>query len=347
MNRVRKITNTVTRSSNRSPVICLVADPNDYWITSVLKPFPDEINLVIGNDIDDLKRNPQFYKAEAMIWLWSSNMKTFTWAFEKLCGQIRWIHSYPGGLDKMSEFISARLVNHPEVLLTTGRGACSSDVAEYVFCAALHFNKKIPRIMENRKNKHWDQFIINTLKGKTIGLVGFGDIGVEVARRAKIGFGMRVLALRRDPSKGDANGLAEQVFGFKDRLELFRRSDLVVCSLPKTDDTKNFCGEEEFNAMRPSATFISVGRGSAVCEDSLCNALRSGSIANAALDVFQNEPLQRDSSLWEIDNLLITSHNVAITSPEFSQMYEVWRKNYMAYCESRPLLTIVDMIQRY
>jgi len=188
---------------------------------------------------------------------------------------------------------------------------------------------------------------MNTLRGKIIGMVGFGDIGVEVAKKAKIGFEMRVIALRRDPSKGDADGLAEKVFAYKERLDFFRRADFVVCSLPGTDDTINFCGEDEFNAMKSSATFVSIGRGTAVCESALYNALRSGSIANAALDVFQNEPLPRDSPLWGLHNLLITAHNAHYTCPRFSQAYEVWRKNYIAYCECRTMVTLVNKLIKY
>jgi len=346
MNRVRHITNQI-RLHKRSPVICCVCDTKIPLVNSILNVFPKEVNLVVGNDLDSLRQNPLFCKSEAMIWLWVSDRDVFTQAFDELSGQIRWIHSYSAGVDKLSDFISTRLVNRPEVVLTNARGAYSSALAEYVLCAVLHFNKQIPRIMENRRKKQWDRFIMNVVGGKTMGMVGFGDIGVEVAKRAKNALGMRILALRRDPSKGDADGLADKVFGYKDRLELFRCSDVVVCSLPGTEDTQNFCGEEEFSAMRSSATFISIGRGTTVSESALYKALNSGGIANAALDVFQNEPLQNDSPLWELDNLLITAHSADYTCPDFKQGYEVWRKNYEAYCESRPLVTVVSKIHKY
>lgn len=140
--------------------------------------------------------------------------------------------------------------------------------------------------------------------GKTLGIVGFGDIGQAAAKCAKGGFGMHVLALRSDPTKVSAH--ADEVLGPERKSELFARSDFVVCALPGTADTYNYCGAAEFHAMKNSAVFISIGRGVCVDEDALASALTSGEIAGAAVDVFKTEPLPETNPLWDCDNVLLS-----------------------------------------
>ena len=122
-------------------------------------------------------------------------------------------------------------------------------------------------------------------------------------------------------------------YGHDERLQLFRESDIVVCALPGTAETANFCGAAEFGAMKPSAIFISVGRGLAVDEDALLRSLQGGELAGAALDVFQKEPLPAESGLWSLgdDKVLITSHNADFTSDYFEAGWRVWQDNLGAY----------------
>merc|ERR550534_2883432 len=103
-----------------------------------------------------------------MIWLFNCDMETFMQAYDELSDQIRWIHSYSAGVNKLNNFIATRLIDRPDVTLTNARGAFSSALAEYVLCATLHFNKQITRILENRKTKNWDRFLMGELRGKTM-----------------------------------------------------------------------------------------------------------------------------------------------------------------------------------
>jgi len=124
-----------------------------------------------------------------------------------------------------------------------------------------------------------DKFVMNVVKDKTIGLVGFGDIAKATARLARA-FGMKVIALRRSPEKGTEQGLADKVYGYEDRLQLFAKADFVVSVLPGTKETENFCGQQEFKAMKPEGVFINIGRGVAVDEDALQKALASKQVPN-------------------------------------------------------------------
>jgi len=183
---------------------------------------------------------------------------------------------------------------------------------------------------------------MSVLKGKVLGIIGFGHIAKETAKLAQA-FGMQVIALRRDANAG-GEGVIDQtcVYDYDGRFELLNRSDFVLSVLPGTSSTKNFVSKEEFAAMKRSAVFISLGRGVTVDEEALHNALKSRQIYGAAVDVFHIEPLPQSSPLWDLDNILISSHNADYTDDFYSLGYEVWQENYRRYAEGKTLIHIVD-----
>merc|ERR1711920_334734 len=148
---------------------------------------------------------------------------------------------------------------------------------------------------------------------------------------------MNVLALRRHKQAAVGKAAADTTFGYDDageRLDFFQKCDFVVCSLPGTPETHHFCSTKEFDAMKNSAIFISVGRGMCVDEAALCKALADGSIAGAALDVFETEPLPEASPVWDAPNLLLTPHNADMTKTYikdtcvmFAQKLDEFRSN--------------------
>ena len=140
---------------------------------------------------------------------------------------IKWVHSFFAGVDALAPFIARRLAG-TTVPLTNGKGAFSASLAEWVMTAVLHFNKQIPRVLRNREEKKWDKFVMNTVAGKTLGIVGYGDIGQSCARVAKAAFGMRVIALRHNPKQPSPH--ADEVLGPDRKRDLFSMSDFVVCA---------------------------------------------------------------------------------------------------------------------
>eukprot|EP00930_Biecheleria_cincta_P084252 TRINITY_DN73745_c0_g1_i1.p1 TRINITY_DN73745_c0_g1~~TRINITY_DN73745_c0_g1_i1.p1 ORF type:complete len:344 (-),score=55.84 TRINITY_DN73745_c0_g1_i1:182-1213(-) len=226
------------------------------------------------------------------------------------CPRVAWIHSLAAGVDTLVPCLRP-LQRIAQIPVTNAKGAFSRSLAEYSLAAMLHFNKQVPRIQENKRQKVWDKFVMPELYRKTVGFVGFGDIAQTTANLCRA-FGMHILALRRQKAGVCAKGHADETFTFDDkdsRLEFFRRSDFVVCSLPGTPETKHFCSTTEFAAMQSTSVFISIGRGICVDEAALCHALKSGGIMGAACDVFETEPLPQESPLWDTPNLLITAHN--------------------------------------
>jgi phosphoglycerate dehydrogenase-like enzyme len=182
----------------------------------------------------------------------------------------------------------------------------SSTLAEYAMMVCLHFAKDVPRLIQQQQQKEWGRFSIVELRGATLGVIGYGDIGRACAKLAKA-FGMRVAALRRNPSRNDQDDpYCDIVYGTDALHQLLSESDYIVVSAPLTPESKGMLGREQFACCKKTAVFINVGRGPIFDEDALIEALRTKQIRGAGLDVFCQEPLPLDSPLWELDNVLVS-----------------------------------------
>eukprot|EP01068_Selenidium_serpulae_P008372 Selendium_serpulae@DN496_c0_g1_i1.p1 len=226
---------------------------------------------------------------------------------------VRWVHSWFTGIDRLAPLNTFRKsAPQRSLVVTNGKGAFSSSLAEWALAAVLHFAKRIPQAMSQQKEQMWKPFSPQSLRHQTMGLVGFGDIGQCTARLAKA-FGMRVIALTRRGAErpgGDSNGLADELFRAEgdQRFELFRKADYVVCSLPSTEQTRHFVSHRELKAMRRSAVLVNVGRGQTVDQTALVAALRAGAIGGAALDVYEEVPVPEGDALWDSANLLMSPY---------------------------------------
>ena len=181
--------------------------------------------------------------------------------------------------------------------------------------------------------------MLGQLRGKTLGIVGYGAIGREVARLAGP-FGMRLLATKRRVAADE--GLPDWVLP-KGRLEyLLRESDFVVLSVPATAATSGIIGTRELAAMRPSAFLINISRGDVVDEGALIGALERGALAGAALDVFQTEPLPTESRLWGMPNVLVSGHIAGLFDTYDEAVVEMFAANLRRYLDGAPLLNEVD-----
>ena len=177
--------------------------------------------------------------------------------------------------------------------------------------ACSYFAKDLPLLMKNKREKRWDDYEIQELRGKTMGIVGYGDIGRAVAKMASV-YGMKIVALRRHPFLSRQDLLCDIVYGRdKDSLnQLMSESDFIVCSAPSTVETRGMVSAEAFQHVKEGSVFINLGRGPVVDESALIQSLESGRLKGAALDVFSQEPLPPDNKLWELENVLISPHNM-------------------------------------
>jgi phosphoglycerate dehydrogenase-like enzyme len=264
--------------------------------------------------------------------------------------KVRWLHSFLTGVDLIAPFLQSL---PPKFAVTNGRGAFSTSLAEYVLTMILFFNKQVPRLIANQGEKKWDKFIMNMMESKVIGFVGFGHIGQSTAlliNNCNLGTKCIVLQRAKEGKKKELVGnrlRIDKFYGSEFKSDFFGACDFVVCSLPGTKETKNFMGATEFAAMKPTAFFINVGRGTVVDEDALVDAIQSKKIAGAALDVFQQEPLSKESSLWSTPNILISSHNADYTSDYHSLGWKIFVENFNCYRTGKPLLTLVDKSAGY
>eukprot|EP00039_Didymoeca_costata_P012404 m.178883 g.178883 ORF g.178883 m.178883 type:complete len:334 (+) comp15472_c0_seq23:4573-5574(+) len=330
------------------PTFIAIICPTQGPVVDAL-PSIDGVEIILGNTLETFTEHPNIDKVECLVFVAAGGDLALVEPVFTSLPKCAWVHSFFAGVDKLGPFINKHLsadTAGKAIPLTNGKGAFSDSLAEWCMTAILHFNKQMPKIQQNKKEKKWEKFVMDTVAGKTLGIVGFGHIGQTTAKMAKQAFGMKVIALRSNPKK--TSDFADQTLGPDQKLELFKTSDYVVCSLPGTADTENFCGKSEFDAMKKNAVFISVGRGLAVDEDALVGALKSGSIGGAALDVFKNEPLAEKSELWSCENLIITSHNADFTEDYFKLGWTVFQENLTKYLAGeRPLATEIDKSAGY
>lgn len=268
---------------------------------------------------------------------------------------LRWVQFHFAGVDSVD---LSRVP--PGITLTSASGVHSVVMAEHALALILALRRRIPTMLtwqskgQWAKNR-WDQFAAPTLRGQTLGILGYGSIGREVARLGRC-LGMTVLAFKRNPQQtadtgyqlpgvGDPDGSIPAEYFGPDRLyEFLARADVVVNLLPATPATEKLMGATEFAAMKPSAFFVNLGRGTTVDEEALVAALREGEIAGAALDVFAPEPLPPESPLWKIpSHRLIISPHVSGFFPGYDEeTSRLWAENLRRFLASEPLLNVVN-----
>jgi phosphoglycerate dehydrogenase-like enzyme len=229
------------------------------------------------------------------------------------------------------------LIKIPD-LFSHGGGVHAITIGTYVFAQILRKVKDIDAHIELQKNKEWKQMTsVAELTDMVLGVAGYGGIGQEVARLGKA-FRMEVLATKRTPVSSDN---LDRLYKPSDLNEMLSHCDFVVNCLPVTKDTLKAFSLEQFKAMKSSSMFINVGRGETVSEDDLHEALTSGEIECAALDVTDPEPLDKNSPLWELENCFITPHDSAWGPRAPERAVELFLLNLERYKKGDKLQNLV------
>jgi phosphoglycerate dehydrogenase-like enzyme len=183
---------------------------------------------------------------------------------------------------------------------------------------------------------------VKDLENATVGIIGYGDIGYEIAKRCKA-LGMTVIGCRRNPSKRNTEyEPADLIMGMDQVDEVLSRSDFVVLALPFTKDTSYFFNKERLNKMKKGSYVINVGRGNTIVDEDLIHSLSNGHIAGAALDVFEVEPLPKDHPFWQLENVMISPHNAYNSSKHLDRVMELFLKNLKLYSDGKPLMNVVE-----
>ena len=248
---------------------------------------------------------------------------------------IKWVHGFYTGVE---HFMTPELKEKSKAgrfELSNCKGAFSKQVAEFVLYAMMWFAKNGNKWTNDRINKKWEPVTLSLLAGKTVGIVGFGSVGCEIAKLLKNAFGMRVLIVKRDVSiLSDLQmTLADEILcnNDEDIGHLLSESDYVINTLPFTPQTVDFWDLAKFKQMKSTAIFLNTGRGVSVVEQDLVAALRDKIIAGAYSDVQAVEPLPETSELWGFENMMITPHSCHSTDEKDDLMFQVFKDNIIGY----------------
>ncbi|WP_338469413.1 D-2-hydroxyacid dehydrogenase [Niallia sp. XMNu-256] len=255
---------------------------------------------------------------------------------------LKWVQSSSAGINHfpIKQFIEN------DILLTSANGVHAYPISETIFAYLLSLTRKLNTYVKNQQAKVWHHGgIKQEIHKKTIGIIGVGAIGKETAKIAKA-FGMKVLGVRYS---GLPVQHVDEMYTPNQLHLVLPQCDYVVVTLPLTKETYHLFSEEQFKQMKPTAFFINVGRGSLVNEEKLVRALQEGEIAGAGLDVFEQEPLDVKSPLWNMDNVIITPHTAGSTEYYNQRVIEeIFIPNLKGYLAgNKPSINLVDYSKGY
>ena len=320
-------------------VLEYVRSPDPIWnlpadvLEGLARQFPA---VRFDAPADEAAANRLLPEAE-VVWGWAVRRGNFARAH-----RLRWIQITAASVHGLlfPELVAS------EVVVTNGRGLHGIAMAEHALGVILAFTRKLHLARDAQRERRWAQSAlwgeappIGGLNGRTLGLVGFGAIGRATAERARA-LGLEVLAVRRRPAPDPAPAHAQWP---PERLpELLARAHFLVLAAPLTDATRGLLGAAELARMRRDAIVVNLGRGALIDQQALIEALQAGTIAGAALDVFEREPLDAASPLWGMSNVIVTPHVSGFGPRYWERASELFARNLRAFLDGRPLENVVD-----
>ncbi len=310
------------------------------WFSKRLRQDFPQLEVVHLSSYDGVEHHLR--DAEIVI-AWSLRPEQF-----KVATKLRWIHSPAAAVHQL---MFPELINS-DVILTNSREVHGPVVAEHVIALIFALAKRLPQAVQLQQNHIWAQDAMwrgrprpREVAAATLGLIGVGSIGHEVATRASA-LSMRVIAVREHSEKGTPEGV-QQVFAPAQLDALLSQADYVVLAAPLTPATRRLIDAARLVKFKPDACLINISRGPLVDEAALAQALRDHKLGGAALDVFEKEPLPVDSPLWDLENLLITPHTAALTEKLWERHYALISENLRLYLNHQQLLAVVDKKRGY
>ena len=318
--------------------ILFTFDIKDKYVKSLKKSF-EEVEIVKSEDIEVLQEEIKDTDILAAML-----MRKFDSDLIKMGNNLKWIQSWSAGVDRFLKEDLFDYLKENDITLTSVRGIHRDSMSEQVLGYLISFSRRLPELLELQKKREWDRLKVDYLKDKTLAIFGLGAVGKEVARKASA-FKMNVIGIKRNP---DVNiPYVNNIYGPEQKKEVLNKADYVVVTLPLTDQTRGYFGSKEFAAMRESAYFINVARGEIVKEQELVKSLQNESIAGAALDVYQEEPLPKDSPLYELENVILTPHTSGLFPHYNKEAVKVFKNNLRLFLEDEDLVNVIDPDRQY
>ncbi|MBQ6485214.1 MAG: phosphoglycerate dehydrogenase [Carnobacterium sp.] len=274
-----------------------------------------------------------------IVYGWSSAKADFL--LENKDSHLKWIQAKSAGVDTMN----LSLLNEKNIILTNASGIHGVPIAESVFGMLLADTRGIKKAINQQTNKVWSQTeSLVELKGKTMMIIGMGQVGKEVARLAQA-FGLNVIGVNRS---GNPVTEVSEIIKQDQIPKHIKRADFVVNILPLTSETTNYYDDSFFTSMKKGAGFINVGRGPSVDTDALIRQIKNGQIGFAGLDVFKEEPLAKDSPLWDLPEVLITPHISGVAEHFKKRLFAIFEENLTAYVAGEELpRNVIDYKHNY
>ncbi len=266
-------------------------------------------------------------------------------AFDRLlgrCHNLRWVHSATAGVERVLTADAAER----GLIITNARGVFSEPIAEFTMMMILSVVRRLPELMELQRERTWQPLPARELRQVTIGIVGLGSIGRNVARLA-LAFGARVVATHKEPEPRKdftdpiPDGL-DRILAHDQLPELLAESDFVVLTVPLTPETDKLMNGPRLAQMKPGSWLINVARGRLVDQRALLRALRDGPLEGAVLDTLWEEPLPPSSPLWDAPGLIITPHTSWSSGRVLDRSIELFCDNLARYRDGREMLNLVD-----
>lgn len=253
---------------------------------------------------------------------------------------LRWIHVTGAGIEPLLPLDWLP----PQVTLTNNSGVHAEKMRESGLMLLLMLHGRLPAIASNQRKARWQQLFSPSIRGRTALIVGVGDMGGAVAKAARE-LGLRVLGVRQS---GAPHPDVDQMYRPDDIDVILPLADFVVCAVPLTTDTATLFDRRRFALMKKDAGFINIGRAGSVDHDALTDALNSGALSGAIIDVYDPEPLPATSPLWQVDNLVMLPHVSSDDEDEYlPKTLDLVFENIARLRQDRPLLNVVDRSRGY
>jgi phosphoglycerate dehydrogenase-like enzyme len=254
--------------------------------------------------------------------------------------KLKWIQLSSAGIDQLP----IEYVKNSGIIITNNRGGYSIPMGEWIVLKILELLKHSYRLYDNQNNKVWkmDTTILE-LYGKTVSFIGTGSIAEEAAKRLK-GFEVQILGLN---TSGKQVQNFDKCYSLKDMNEMLSISDIVIITIPYTKATHHLIDNEKFKVMKNGVYIVNVARGSIINEKDLIKNIQEGKVCGAALDVVEEEPLQSNSPLWNLPNVIITPHNSWISEMRNNRRFDMMYNNMKRYVENKELVNVVNINRGY
>jgi D-2-hydroxyacid dehydrogenase (NADP+) len=307
--------------------LLIIDDRVAYIQKRIAAKFPE---LVILGANDETQVGDSAEKADIILAIKASD------ELVRRAKRLKWVQSMATGVDFFLNLPSLA----KDVLLTSSRGMHGPQMSEMTILFMLALNRRFQDNILNQNKKIWDRWPGRLLWHKKVAILGIGVVGQAIAEKCKA-FEMTVYGI--DTVKREVQAV-DHFFGPKELTEVLGEVDYFVNVVPLTPETKKMVGAKEFSAMKPTAFYISVGRGDTVDEVALIEALRSGKIAGAGMDVFSSEPLPKESPLWVMRNVIMTPHIGGLSDVYIDQMLPIFEENLRRFLqgERHNLLNLIE-----